>query len=433
MQIYNIIAKKRDGNELSREEIDFITSGAATGNIPDYQLSALLMAMYIRGLSLRETADLTQSMAASGQQLDLSRISGIKVDKHSTGGVGDKTTLIAAPLAAAVGVVVAKLSGRGLGHTGGTVDKLQSIPGFKTTLAYDEFITNIKNCGIAIAGQSGNICPADKALYALRDVTATVSSIPLIASSVMSKKLASGADAFVLDIKAGSGAFMDSEKKAIELADTMVAIAKSANKGVVAIISDMDTPLGYCVGNSLEVIEAVEVLKGEGPEDLRELSVTLAAHMAVLAGKASNTDEAKTLLNKSIENGSALNKFKQLIENQGGDTSFIEDYSQLPQARTRLGIYAQKEGYVTKMDSARIGEASLLCGAGRINKDDVIDHGAGIRLYKKTGDYVKKGELIARAYTSKTSTGSIAAMVHEAYSITAEKAKSKPLIIKIIV
>jgi pyrimidine-nucleoside phosphorylase len=400
MRMYDIIAKKRDGKELSYDEISFFINGYCKGDIPDYQASALLMAIFIKKMNERETSNLTMLMSQSGDKIDLSGIDGVKVDKHSTGGVGDKTTLILAPVVAACGVPVAKMSGRGLGHTGGTIDKLESIPGFNTTLTLEEFTSNIKRIGLAIAGQTGNLAPADKKLYSLRDVTATVNNISLIASSIMSKKLASGADSIVLDVKTGSGAFMQTLDNSIDLAKTMVRIGELVGKKTVAIVTDMDIPLGKAIGNSLEVIEAIDTLKGNGPEDLGIVSFELAARMLELSG-ISSIDECRNRVMEVVESGEALNKLREMIELQGGDTKVIDNYSLFGSSSYEVDFIAEKAGYIKSLKTNLLGEAAVLLGAGREIKESKIDHSAGLILHKKTGMKVRKGEIIARLFTNK--------------------------------
>ena len=399
MILTQIIRKKRDGETLSAEELDFVARAAADKSTKDYQLSALLMAMYLNGLNGRETVDLTLAMARSGDMADLSGIDGVKADKHSTGGVGDKTTLIVAPIAAACGLKVAKMSGRGLGHTGGTVDKLEAIPGFRTTLSPQEFIDAVNDVGLCVIGQSGDLCPADKRLYALRDVTETVSSIPLIASSVMSKKLAGGADVIVLDVKCGSGAFMKDPQSARELAKCMVAIGDNAGRKTAALITNMDRPLGCCIGNAVEVREAIEVLSGNGPQDLETLCVALAAKMLALAGKGDDA-HCLALAKDALHSGAAKEQFAALIRRQGGDPSIVEDPKRLPSARYRSVITAEVDGVLDSMQTQKIGEACALLGAGRQTKDDVIDPAAGIRLFKKTGDTVRRGDVLAELFAN---------------------------------
>ena len=393
-----IIYKKREGGRLSGEEINWLIKGYVDGTIPDYQVSALLMAIFFKGLSREEIYTLTSAMRYSGDTVDLSSINGIKVDKHSTGGVGDKTTLIVAPLAAACGVPVAKMSGRGLGFTGGTVDKMESIPGFRTTLEPEEFINQVNEIGLAIIGQSGHITPADKKLYALRDVTATVDNFGLIASSVMSKKLAAGSDAIVLDVKCGEGAFMENIDDAVTLADLMVDIGYDAGRRTVACITDMSQPLGKAVGNSLEVIEAIETLKGRGPSDITELSVKLAGIMIYLGGKSSTAEEGFGIAKASILNGTGLIQLRRFIEAQGGNPDVIEDYSLFPKAAFARELRAEKTGYISAISARTIGLASQHTGAGRATKEDEIDMSAGVILNKKVGDRVEANEVLAAFY-----------------------------------
>jgi pyrimidine-nucleoside phosphorylase len=427
MRIVDVIEKKRDGKELSTDEINFFINGFCDGRISDYQAAALIMAAFIRGLNSRETADLTNAMTNSGDRMDLSEIPGIKVDKHSTGGVGDKTTLVVAPIVASCGIPVAKMSGRGLGHTGGTIDKLEAIKGFRTSLSRSEFIAGVKEIGIAISGQTGNLAPADKKLYALRDVTATVNSIPLIASSIMSKKLASGADKIILDVKTGSGAFMKTLDESIELAAEMVSIGDRMGKKTVAVITDMDTPLGRCIGNSLEVGEAIEVLGGKGPEDLKTVCFELAARMLELGGKG-DIGGCRELVRKSIADGSALDKLKQLALRQGALFDPWDERA-MDEAPVRYQVMAPFEGYVTSMRSELVGKASMILGAGRETKDSPIDPTAGIILLKKTGDYVGKGEAIAQLHTSSGQLLKEAEeMLFDAYVISSEAAAARPLI-----
>ncbi len=394
MRMYDIIVKKRNGEKLTTEEIKFFVNGVTDGSIPDYQTSALLMSIYFNGMDKREIADLTIAMAHSGDMVDLSPIEGIKVDKHSTGGVGDKTTLVITPIVAACGVKVAKMSGRGLGHTGGTVDKLESFPGLKTEFGMDDFFSIVNKTGIAVIGQSGNLAPADKKLYALRDVTGTVDNIPLIAASIMSKKLASGSDAIVLDVKKGSGAFMKTDELARQLAETMIDIGIAAGRKCDAVISDMDVPLGCAIGNSLEVIEAIDVLSGGGPDDLKEDCLLLASKMLHLAGKGS-IEECRILALQKIENGEAKKKFAEMVEAQGGDPSFVFDTEKFQKAKYSRSVIASKDGTISKMDTEKIGIASVILGAGRATKESLIDYAAGIKIYAKTGDNVKKGQELA--------------------------------------
>ncbi|MCD8073570.1 MAG: pyrimidine-nucleoside phosphorylase [Lachnospiraceae bacterium] len=400
MRMYDIIVKKRSGLALSEKEIRWMIEGYTKGDIPDYQMSAFLMAVYFQGMTDEETAILTDAMAGSGERLDLSSLPGVKADKHSTGGVGDKTTMIVAPIAAACGCTVAKLSGRGLGHTGGTVDKLESIPGTRTALEKEEFLDVVRRTGIAVTGQSGNLAPADKKLYALRDVTATVDSIPLIAASIMSKKLAAGSDCIVLDVKTGSGAFMKTVEDSIQLAQKMVAIGVRNGKKMAALITDMDVPLGYQIGNALEVEEAVRTLKGEGPADLTEVCLALATQMLHLADKG-DIDHCRSLARQAIESGAALQKLADMIEGQGGDPDYVYHPEKLGQAPFEGVFQAEESGYLAKMDAEGIGVAASLLGAGRETKESTIDPLAGIILHKKTGDAVKKGETIASLLTSE--------------------------------
>lgn len=399
--MYDIIAHKRDGKPLSDPEIDFFVAGVTDGSIPDYQISALLMAIVLQGMDDRETARLTDRMAHSGEMIDLSPIEGFKVDKHSTGGVGDKTTLIVAPIVAACGVRVAKMSGRGLGHTGGTIDKLEAIPGFSTALPPEQFFEIVSKVGVAVAGQSGNLAPADKKLYALRDVTATVESIPLIAASIMSKKLASGADGIVLDVKCGSGAFMKTQADATRLAETMVAIGEANGRRVVALITDMDCPLGTAIGNSLEVIEAVETLRGHGPADLTEVSLALAANMLWLAMPARSLAECHQLAAEALESGRAFETLVQMVAAQGGDTAVLYDPTKFLQAAVQAEIFSPTAGYLAKIDTNAVGMASMLLGAGRATKEETIDFAAGIRFPVRLGEWVEAGQPIATFYTNR--------------------------------
>ena len=400
MRMYDLISKKRDGGALSREEMKYLIEGYVKGEIPDYQMSAFLMAVYFRGMTKEETAIMTDLVARSGDVVDLSSIEGIKVDKHSTGGVGDKTTLIVAPIAAACGVKVAKMSGRGLGHTGGTVDKLESIPGMRVSLEKEEFFDIVNRIGICVVGQSGNLTPADKKLYALRDVTATVESIPLIAVSIMGKKLAAGSDCILLDVKTGSGAFMNTFEDSYALAKEMVNIGESAGKNTVALITNMDIPLGNNIGNSLEVIEAVEVLKNKGPEDLTLVCVELAANMLYLAKKG-DMETCYAKVKEVLENGLALQKFIEMVEAQGGDSNVIKDVSKFEQASIVREVISPYDGYITFMDTKGCGIASCILGAGRETKEEGIDYTAGIILKKKTGDKITKGDVLAVLYGNK--------------------------------
>lgn len=401
MRMVDIIEKKRDGQELTTAEINFFIEGYTKGEIPDYQASALAMAIYFQDMNDRERADLTRAMVESGDTIDLSAIDGVKVDKHSTGGVGDTTTLVLAPLVASLGVPVAKMSGRGLGHTGGTIDKLESIAGFHVELTREQFIDLVNRDKVAVIGQSGNLTPADKKLYALRDVTGTVNSIPLIASSIMSKKIAAGADAIVLDVKTGDGAFMKTQEDAEELAHAMVRIGNHVGRKTIAIISDMSQPLGFAIGNALEVKEAIETLQGKGPKDLTELVLTLGSQMVILAGKAKTSEEAKEMLLDAIHSGKALAKFKEFLANQGGDASIVDDLTKLPQAKYKIELPAKQSGYISRMVADEIGVASMILGAGRATKEDVIDLAVGLVLHKKVGDKVEEGESILTIYSNR--------------------------------
>lgn len=435
MRTVDLIQKKRDGGELSREELAFLIQGYSSGRIPDYQLSAWAMAVYFQGMTARETADLTLEMAASGDQVDLRSIQGVKVDKHSTGGVGDTTTLVLAPLVAAAGVPVAKMSGRGLGHTGGTIDKLESIPGFKVELTEEQFVEQVNRHGLAVMSQSGNVTPADKKLYGLRDVTATVNSIPLIASSIMSKKIASGADAIVLDVKTGSGAFMKTLDDSIRLAEAMVAIGEEVGRETVAVISSMDQPLGVAVGNALEVKLAIETLKGEGPADLEELCVTLGAHMLVLGGRALEIGEAKEMLYEIIRKGYALKKFKEFVAAQGGSPSFIDQPSQLPTAKHVFPVEARTAGYVAAIEAERIGLGAMMLGAGRETKEASIDLAAGMLLKRKIGDRVEAGDVLVELHTNRGEASLVEAVrqqVLAAYTITEAKPAEPTLMYAVV-
>lgn len=432
MRMVDIIIKKRDGQELSTEEIQYFIKEYTAGNIPDYQASALAMAIYFKGMNTRELGDLTLAMAQSGDEVDLSSIHGIKVDKHSTGGVGDTTTLILAPLVASVGVPVAKMSGRGLGHTGGTVDKLESIKGFKVEIPEEQFIDLVNHDGIAVVGQSGNLTPADKKLYALRDVTGTVESIPLIASSIMSKKIAAGADAIVLDVKTGDGAFMKTTEDAEALAHAMVEIGQEVGRQTMAVISDMSQPLGFAIGNALEVKEAIDTLKGKGPKDLTELVLTLGSQMVMLAKKANTLEQARELLEEAIHSGKAIEKFKVFIRNQGGDDTIIDHPEYLPGAKYHFEVPALTEGYVSKIVADQIGIAAMKLGAGRETKEDQIDLGVGIILHKKVGDAVEKGESLMTLYANNKDVEDIIQHIQENIKISKE-AKAPVLIHEIIV
>lgn len=430
MRMVDLIEKKRNGHELNKAEIDFIIEGYTKGDLPDYQLSAFAMAIYFQGMTQEERVNLTQAMVESGDQIDLSKIEGIKVDKHSTGGVGDTTTLVLGPLVAAVDVPVAKMSGRGLGHTGGTIDKLEAVPGFHVEITNEEFIRLVNINKIAVIGQSGDLTPADKKLYALRDVTATVDSIPLIASSIMSKKIAAGADAICLDVKTGNGAFMKKLEDAEELAKAMVEIGKGVGRNTKAIISDMSQPLGFAVGNALEVKEAIDTLKGEGPEDLTELCLTLGSHMVVLAEKASSLDEARAMLQEVIKSGKALESFKTFLSAQGGDASVADDPSKLPDAAHKIEVSAKEDGYISEIVAEKIGVAAMKLGAGRATKESEIDLAVGIMLNKKVGDSVKKGDSLVTIHSNSEDVQEVMDIVYDSYSTVAEKVEAPTLIYK---
>jgi len=419
-----IIARKRDGGKLARQEIEFILSGYLTGKIPDYQMSGFLMAVFIRGMDLEETEELTWCMLNSGKILDLGFIPGVKVDKHSTGGVGDKVSLILAPLVASCGVTVPMVSGRGLGHTGGTLDKLESIPGFKTDLSIEEFIDYLKHTQVSIIGQTEDLAPADGEVYALRDVTGTVPSIPLITASILSKKLASGADAFVFDVKMGNGAFMQSKETALALARNLIKVSKKSGRRSIALLTDMNEPLGNAVGNSVEVIEAIETLKRRGPEDVLEVTLTLGSYMLILAGKAHNFHQAKEMLAEKIKNGEALNKFRQLVTQQGGDPAVIEDYSLFPKTNYQIEVKSEREGYVNSIDTKEIGLAAVELGAGRQRLDSDVDLDVAILVKKKIGNQVKKNEDLAKILANDFEKGKRAEQrIKKAYRITRHKTR----------
>ncbi len=433
MRMYDLIVKKRNGGVLSKEEIDFMIKGYTKGDIPDYQMSAMMMAIYFKGMDEAETLSLTMAMEKSGDVLKLDAIKGIKVDKHSTGGVGDKTSLALTPMVAACGIPVAKMSGRGLGHTGGTIDKLESFPGFSTELTTENFIRNVNNIGIAIMGQTADLAPADKKLYALRDVTATVDNMSLIASSIMSKKLAAGADAIVLDVKTGSGAFMKTEEDAYALAREMVKIGNGAGRRCVAVVSDMDEPLGYAVGNALEVKEAIATLKGNGPADFTELVLALGVQMLILGGRAFSEEEAKEMLKRTIADGSALRKLAEFVKTQGGDEKAVFEEELLPKAVIIKEMKAEQEGYISHIACDEVGICSLLLGGGRETKESVIDLAVGIVLAKKVGDYVNAGDTLAVIHANDEKKLSAAEeRLKRAYSITKEKPEKRPLIKTVI-
>ncbi|MFP5108214.1 pyrimidine-nucleoside phosphorylase [Neobacillus sp. C211] len=428
MRMVDIIEKKRNGLELTNGEIQFLINGFTNGSIPDYQMSAFSMAVFFQGMSKEERVYLTEAMVNSGDQIDLSGIEGIKVDKHSTGGVGDTTTLVLAPLVASVGVPIAKMSGRGLGHTGGTIDKLESVKGFHVEITNDEFIRFVNKNKIAVIGQSANLTPADKKLYALRDVTATVDSIPLIASSIMSKKIAAGADAIVLDVKTGSGAFMKNLDDAKELAQTMVDIGNGVGRKTKAIISDMSQPLGFAVGNALEVKEAIDTLRGQGPEDLHELCLTLGSHMVVLAEKAADLQQAREMLEESIRNGKALQSFKTFLAAQGGDASVVDDPTKLPTAKYTIEVPALKTGCVAEITAEMIGIAAMMLGAGRITKESVIDLAVGVILHKKVGDFVQQGDALVTIHSNVENVQEVIEKIYAAYKLVEEKVAQPTLI-----
>ncbi|MBP2000642.1 pyrimidine-nucleoside phosphorylase [Paenibacillus shirakamiensis] len=413
MRMVDLIEKKRNGKELTTEEINFIIEGYTKGDIPDYQVSALAMAIYFKDMNERERADLTMAMVNSGETIDLSAIEGVKVDKHSTGGVGDTTTLVLAPLVAALDIPVAKMSGRGLGHTGGTIDKLEAIEGFHVEITKDEFTQLVNEHKIAVIGQTGNITPADKKLYALRDVTATVEAVSLIASSIMSKKIAAGSDAIVLDVKTGAGAFMKTTEDAKELASAMVRIGNNVGRKTMAVISDMSQPLGFAIGNSLEVKEAIDTLKGQGPADLEELCLALGRQMVYLAGKASSLEEAEEMLREVIHNGKALEKFKDFIRNQGGDPSIVDHPEKLPQAKYLIEVPSREDGVVAEIIADEIGTAAMLLGAGRATKESEIDLAVGLMLNKKIGDAVKVGESLVTIHANREQVEDVIQMIYD--------------------
>ena len=432
-QMYDLIEKKKKGQALTQDEITYLINGYTNGEIPDYQMSAYLMAVVFNGMTDEETYEFTMAMKNSGDELDLSSIPGLKIDKHSTGGVGDKTTLVLGPLIASLGVPVAKMSGRGLGHTGGTIDKLEAFPGFQTAISEETFLDNVKEHGIAVAGQTKNLAPADKKIYALRDTTATVNSIPLIASSIMSKKLASGADGICLDVKVGSGAFMKDQEEAEKLATAMVEIGRRAGRKMVAVLTNMDEPLGYAVGNTLEVREAIDSLKGNGPKDFMELIYTLGEQMMMLADESLSKEKAREMLEDAIASGKAYEMFKTFIKIQGGNPSDVDNIEALLKASFVEDVTADADGFVKEIQAEEIGRASMIMGGGRATKEDVIDMSVGVVLRKKVGDEVKKGEAIATVYGNKKETVDRAiAMVKEAYGFSTEKVSPKPMILKVI-
>lgn len=433
MNMYDLIVKKKRGEELTKEEIGYMITNYTSGQIPDYQMSAMMMAICFQGMTPEETKNLTLAMAESGDMLDLSAIDGIKVDKHSTGGVGDKTSLVLGPMVASLGVAVAKMSGRGLGHTGGTIDKLESFTGFHTSLSNEQFIQNVNKIHMAIVGQTADLAPADKKLYALRDVTGTVDQLSLIASSIMSKKLASGADAIVLDVKTGDGAFMKNLEDSVALAEAMVSIGKLSGRKMAAIISEMDQPLGNAVGNALEVKEAIETLQGNGPDDLVELVLTLGSHMVVAAEKADSIDEARERLELSLKDGSAFETFKKFIVAQGGSEEEVLCPEKLPAAKYVEEVICEEEGYVAKIQTEEIGRISLLLGGGRETKESEIDLAVGLVLKKKCGDKVLSGESLAQIHANDLEKLALAKeRLRKAYRIVEEKVEKGPVIKRVI-
>ena len=428
MRMVNLIEKKQAGAELTKEEIEFIVNGFAQDTIPDYQMSAFMMVVYFKGMTDDEAVNLTMAMANSGDTIDLSAIDGVKVDKHSTGGVGDTTTLILAPLVASAGVPVAKMSGRGLGHTGGTLDKLEAIDGFSVEAPIEEFIELVNRHKVAVVGQSGNLTPADKKMYALRDVTATVNSIPLIAASIMSKKIAAGADAIVLDVKVGDGAFMKTVDEAMDLAKHMVRIGTKVDRQTMAVISDMSQPLGRAVGNGLEVKEAIETLQGHGPADLTELCLILGSQMLIAAGRVSDLEEGKTLLQSLIDDGSAFAKFKEFIAAQHGDTRMMDDVSLLASAKYEIPFVSTQDGFVADWKTQHVGEAASMLGAGRATKEDIIDSAVGIMIERKIGDAVKVGDTIAVIHANRENVDDVLAILEDAVSISSDPVEAPQLV-----
>lgn len=421
MQMLDIIIKKRDGFELSKEEIEFVVNGYTDGSIPDYQMSSFLMATYFQGMTDNEATTLAIAMEKSGDEIDLSRIKGFKVDKHSTGGVGDKTSIVLAPLVASLGIEFAKMSGRGLGHTGGTLDKLESIPGYNIQISPEDFISQVEDIHIALVGQSGNLTPADKKMYALRDVTGTVDSIPLIAASIMSKKLAAGSDGICLDVKVGSGAFMKNIEDARRLATLMCNIGRLCGRKMTAVLTNMDEPLGLAVGNTLEVKEAIETLNGRGPKDLRDLCLRLGAYLVVDAGLTTSYDEAIDMLVNQINNGKALDKLAELVRYQGGNEDYVYHPELFEDAEAKIEVKSNSEGFVKRIDSYKVGRASMLLGAGREKLTDEIDHAVGIVLNKKVGDYVKVGETLGTIYTNGKNTDECIKMFSDAFTFSKEQ------------
>ncbi|KQL42328.1 thymidine phosphorylase [Bacillus sp. FJAT-25509] len=432
MRMVDLIEKKRDGKTLTTEEVNFVIKGFTDGSVPDYQMSAFAMAVFLKGMTEKEYSDLTMAMVHSGDTIDLSNIEGIKVDKHSTGGVGDTTTLVLGPLVASLDIPVAKMSGRGLGHTGGTIDKLEAVEGFHVELTEEEFTKQVNDIKLAVIGQTGDLTPADKKLYALRDVTATVNSIPLISSSIMSKKIAAGADAIVLDVKTGAGAFMKDIDDARDLAKAMVKIGNNVGRHTVAVISDMSQPLGFAIGNALEVKEAIDTLKGEGPKDLEELCLVLGSQMVVLAKKAATIEEARAKLLENMKNGKALEVFKAFLVAQGGDGSVVDDPSKLPQAKYVKEVVAKQDGYVSQIVADAVGTAAMKLGAGRATKESVIDLAVGLMLNKKVGEAVKKGDSLVTVYSSTEDISEVEKDLLENIKISAEKVEEPTLVYDLI-
>ncbi|MFF2875550.1 pyrimidine-nucleoside phosphorylase [Gottfriedia sp. NPDC057991] len=432
MRMVDLIEKKRDGKTLTTEEVNFVIKGFTDGSVPDYQMSAFAMAVFLKGMTEKEYSDLTMAMVHSGDTIDLSNIEGIKVDKHSTGGVGDTTTLVLGPLVASLDIPVAKMSGRGLGHTGGTIDKLEAVEGFHVELTEEEFTKQVNDIKLAVIGQTGDLTPADKKLYALRDVTATVNSIPLISSSIMSKKIAAGADAIVLDVKTGAGAFMKNIDDARDLAKAMVKIGNNVGRQTVAVISDMSQPLGFAIGNALEVKEAIDTLKGEGPKDLEELCLVLGSQMVVLAKKAETLEEARAKLLENMKNGKALEVFKAFLVAQGGDGSIVDDPSKMPQAKYVKEVVAEKDGYVSQIVADAVGTAAMKLGAGRATKESVIDLAVGLMLNKKVGEAVKKGDSLVTVYSNTEDISEVEKDLLENIKISAEKVEEPTLVYDLI-
>jgi pyrimidine-nucleoside phosphorylase len=433
MRMYDLILKKREGHVLTREEIEFAIRGFTDGSVPDYQMAALAMAIFLRGMTPEETADLTMAMATSGDVLDLSGIEGVKVDKHSTGGVGDTTTLVLLPLVASCGVPVAKMSGRGLGHTGGTIDKLEAIPGFSVELSKEQFVEQVNRLGCALIGQTASLAPCDKKLYALRDVTATVDSIPLISSSIMSKKIAAGANAIVLDVKTGEGAFMKTLDGSFALAEAMVEIGSKVGRNTIAVISDMDQPLGYAIGNALEVQEAIDTLRGQGPEDLTELCLVLGSYMLVVAGKAADPNDARQQLQEALSSGKALETLKRFLKAQGGDPAVVDRPELLPQAAKQVKVTLAESGYVARIHAEEVGTCAMLLGAGRETKESEIDLAVGIVLHKKVGDRVEPGEAVATLHVNdERRLAEVQTRLRQAFKLTEEKPPHHRLIFGVV-